>query len=516
MQRAHDTKSLESEKDISHDSNPLDALEALCGATSPKEAFSRLSRWAEDAATLQTSADFVEQQLFSGGFELLRLMLQHHLTLRTEAELPLALILNNEDGTQTRLAHRREHKRQYESIFGTIEINRIGFGVCGVKSIHPIDKELNLPKCRYSHLLQKRAATLSGRGPFSEAVEDLKQTTAANFPKRQIQESVVENAQDFEAFYQERRESIPPPEKTGPILVAGLDCKGVPKRRSSEQKQEQRGKRLTKGQKKSKKKMATVASVHTTQPFVRTPEQVISRLMDKEPSKLEQKRPKAEHRRLWASLHKSKNELFGEVSQELEQRDPERKKVVVCVMDGEKALKIRAVEYLKTAFPGLIMILDIIHVAVYLWKAVYAFFEEGIREAHDWVRMRLLSILEGKVSRVVAGMRSAATKRKLSDKKRKPVDAACNYFLNNKERMHYHKYLSAGLPIGSGCVEGACGHLVKDRMERTGASWDVDGNVAEAVLKMRAIDKSGDFEEYWNFHLSQEKNYNYGRAWQPI
>ena len=104
----------------------------------------------------------------------------------------------------------------------------------------------------------------------------------------------------------------------------------------------------------------------------------------------------------------------------------------------------------------------------------------------------------------------------LEEQGMKPVSAAYSYFSNNLERMEYNKYLKQGLPIGSGCVEGACGHLVKDRMERTGASWNVDGDVAEAVLKIRAIDKSGDFEDYWKFHLTQEKDYNYDRAWLPI
>ena len=513
MQRAHDTKSTEVEKENLCDSEPSNALQALEGATSPLEAFSCLAQWSEEAANLQLAADVVEQQLFEGGLELLRLMLQENLASRQQCGAT-AIVEQHEDGDETLLSHRRDHKRRYESMFGTIELQRTGFGARGVESIHPLDETLNLPKRRYSHLLQKRAARLCGRGPFSEALEEVKETTAANVPKRQAQEIVIEASQDFDAFYQERRQSLPPPEETGEILVTGVDCKGVARRRTSEEMEERRGKRLGKGDKKSKKKMATVASVHTTQSFVRTPEQVVSRLMDKEPQEVEQKRPEAEHRRLWASLHKSKDEMFEEVVQELEQRDPLHEKRAVCVMDGERALKIRAVEYLQEAFPDLLLILDIIHVSEYLWKAVYVFLEEGSREAHNWVRERLLAILEGKVSHVVAGMRGMATKRGLSDKEREPVDGACNYFLKNKERMQYHEYLAAGLPIGSGCVEGACGHLVKDRMERTGASWDVDGDVAESVLKIRAIDKSGDFEEYWDFHLSQEKAYNYDRVWE--
>lgn len=506
------TKSSPSEK-VSFDE--LDALQAISGAKDPEQAFSRLSDWSQNVASLQTSAAVVEDQLFRGGFELLRLMLQHHFDLRAEALQPLALVEQQKSGKPKRLSHRRKQQRQYESVFGPVLLERTGFGAAGNKSIHPLDEELNLPKRRYSHPLQRRAAKLCSRGPFDEAVEQIKETTAANFPKRQLQQVLVEAAQDFEAFYEERRPKSPKSEETGQLLVVGVDCKGVPKRRTSQEAQELRGKRRGKGEKKSKKKMATVASVHTTQPFVRTPEQVLSRLMDQEPVELEEKRPKAEQKRVWASLHKSKDEVFAEVTEEMELRDPKKEKVAVCVMDGEKALKKRAGEYLNTAFPGLVVILDIIHVIEYLWKAAYAFFEEGSEQAREWVRECLLSILRGGVAQVLKKMRKMAREAGLSGAEKNPVSAACTYFVNNKERMSYDKYLKRGLPIGSGCVEGACGHLVKDRMERTGASWDVNGKVAEAVLKIRAIDKSGDFDEFWKFHLTQEKGYNYDREWRP-
>ncbi len=55
-----------------------------------------------------------------------------------------------------------------------------------------------------------------------------------------------------------------------------------------------------------------------------------------------------------------------------------------------------------------------------------------------------------------------------------------------------------------GPIEGACRHLVKDRMDITGARWGLDG--AEAILKLRAITTNGDFDEYWRYHLAQEQH----------
>ncbi len=57
-------------------------------------------------------------------------------------------------------------------------------------------------------------------------------------------------------------------------------------------------------------------------------------------------------------------------------------------------------------------------------------------------------------------------------------------------------------PIATGVIEGACRHLICDRMDITGARWRLDR--AEAVLKIRALRSSGDFESYWQFHKLQE------------
>jgi hypothetical protein len=51
-------------------------------------------------------------------------------------------------------------------------------------------------------------------------------------------------------------------------------------------------------------------------------------------------------------------------------------------------------------------------------------------------------------------------------------------------------------------IKGACRHLVKDRMELTGARWRLAG--AEAVLRLRSLRASQDFDAYWEFHLAQE------------
>jgi len=155
----------------------------------------------------------------------------------------------------------------------------------------------------------------------------------------------------------------------------------------------------------------------------------------------------------------------------------------------------------------LTIVLDLIHALEYLWSAAYCFHADGTKEAEAWVTQRLTALLEGKVSDVTAGICRSATLRGLSAQARKPVDACARYFLNHKQYMRYDEYLAAGLPIASGVIEGACRHLVKDRMDLTGARWSLSG--AEAVLRVRALRSSGDFDAYWWFHLENERYRNH-------
>ena len=73
--------------------------------------------------------------------------------------------------------------------------------------------------------------------------------------------------------------------------------------------------------------------------------------------------------------------------------------------------------------------------------------------------------------------------------------------------LGYRDALRDDLPIATGVIEGACRFVVKDRMDRTGARWSLTG--AEAVLRLRAIRASKDFDAYWAFHLEQDKVRNH-------
>lgn len=96
-----------------------------------------------------------------------------------------------------------------------------------------------------------------------------------------------------------------------------------------------------------------------------------------------------------------------------------------------------------------------------------------------------LQILHGNASEVARGMRQSATKRGLTTEQRKAIDSCAGCLIKYKKMLRYDQYLSQGLPIATGVIEGACRSLVKDRMDVTGARWTLPG--AEAVLKARSL-----------------------------
>ncbi|MHC5863338.1 ISKra4 family transposase, partial [Nostoc sp.] len=187
--------------------------------------------------------------------------------------------------------------------------------------------------------------------------------------------------------------------------------------------------------------------------------------------------------------------------------DPNRQKRFCALVDGNKQQLSLLKKFALQHHLNFTIVLDIIHVIEYLWKAAFAFYSDTSKQAETWVSKRLQLILEGKSSSVAAGMRRSATLRQLTTEERKPVDNCARYLLNNANYLKYDDYLKAGLPIATGVIEGACRHLIKDRMDITGARWSLAG--AEAVLRLRSLYISGDWHEYWRFHLQQEHKRNH-------
>jgi hypothetical protein len=471
---------------------PPPAISTANVARQARQQFAHLEEWLSSPHTLQLPLHQVECQQEHKGRELQRLLLQTHIQQRGHGEVGPALCIHQATGPVL-YTHRRLGTRSLKTIFGEVQITRLGYSRHGAHSLYPLDEALQLPARSFSYPLQKRLIKAAVQGPFQESIDAIAEITGVLVPKRSLEELLPEAAQDFDAFYLER---VPEPE-AGLILVGAVDGKGIPMLKPGGA---QRTARLTKGQKANRKRMATVAAVFSRAPWVRSPEQVVESLFrtTSAPPAGAPPPPRSENKRVWASLVKGKAAVIAEAAQEMQRRDPERHKTWVALTDGERALQMLVEQTLEVT-----LILDLLHVLEKLWKAAYVFDAEGSPEAELWVRQRSLRILRGEVSQVVKGLRQSVTKRKLYGAKGKTLSGVAAYLHRNRARMRYGEYLAQGLPIASGPVEGACKNLIKDRMERSGMRWTEA--MAEAIVKLRAIYLSGHFDSYWSFHIEKDQ-----------
>jgi len=172
-------------------------------------------------------------------------------------------------------------------------------------------------------------------------------------------------------------------------------------------------------------------------------------------------------------------------------------------MDGQHSLWSDANTFLSDVDrANEIDILDLLPVAGYMGKAAKELCR-GPAEQDSFLRDSVLRILLGEVHAVIRGVRRMESLQKLAKDKRTEVDKACQHFETHAERMKYHEYLAAGLPIATGVIEGACRHLVKDRLERTGMRSSAAG--AQGLLNLRAVKASNLWDDFQTqFHSTRK------------
>jgi hypothetical protein len=463
----------------------------------------------ERAAASGDAVHEVEETAWFGLIEVGREMIVAYIK-QQEEELPRPKVIEQDGKKLRRLPKRRT--RQYVSAFGPTPFRRDVYATRETQrqEVVPLDAKLGMPEGNMSYLLQK----WSGTKCVKESYEQSRTTLLEIFgfaPSVNCLEDMVARAADHADVYFDEQEPIDPTTEEE-ILVATSDCKGVPMRRIDAPRTKRvddvprpKRKRLKKGEKHGQKRMACVGGVYSVSPFRRTAEEVLDEILRKEK---QQQRPKPKNKRLRAVLTRDvdgknvngKDVVFDWLAEEVRQRDSQESRTIVAIMDGET--KLRDLQELKLG--RAVGILDIWHVTEYLWKLAYCFHSEDSDEAEAFVETYLRKLLEGRVRRVIGGIRQMATKRRLSKKRREKVQQYLNYFANRCDHMKYDAYLAAGYPIGSGVVEGACRHLVKDRMEQTGMRWRIEG--AQAILSLRAIYVNDDWNHFHSARIQAEQH----------
>lgn len=425
-------------------------------------------------------------------------------------------VLELEDGTILKKEERLLY-RNYFSVFGKLAVPRTCYRINGREGVMPLDAQANLPERSYSYLLQEWMNLLSVLDSFGDASVTLNKILKSGISPSRFEVVNRESANSYDEFYQNKEP--PTPDSEGEIQVIGFDGKGVPVIKSEAAKLKAR---LGKGEKRQKKKEAIVGVSYTTDPKVRTPEEVAENLVYPEEAKKKREAAKeqgvsspqirAKNIRRIASLERPKRNVMEEIIGDAKSRDPDKQRPLVAVMDGALCLWTLLASLLGGV--NWVGILDIIHVAEYLWKVGNALHGEKTPEAKKWVYEHLLAILQGRAGRVIGGLKQILSKRKLKSGQRKALRETISYFENHRNWMHYDEYLAAGYPIGSGVVESTCGHTVKKRMEGTGRRWSIKG--AESSLLLRSVYTSEDWDAYWEAHRRLERERLYGTTSETL
>jgi len=403
------------------------------------------------------------------------------------------------------------HRRPYQSVFGPFELDRVVYGTRESQQIEfvPLDARLGLPAGRFSYLLQDWDQALVVENPYQQVnhvlsrILGLEQSVAS---LEQMTHTLATAVDDFRAA------QPPAPLAEAPqVIVLSGDGKGVPIRKPATAPPIQAHDHQ-RGPKPDRKKMALIGAVYQIDSYPRTPHQVVEALFHDPavtvPVRATGPRPVPQHKRLRASLNRlegttpvrAADEIFPWLVAEAQPRDPEQQRPWVVLMDGQPALW-EAVDQVLGNTPR-VEILDLLQATSYLWQAVHLFHPVGSDLAMRLMKLLVLGLLSGVGAALIPWLTDQAESIGLSAAQRERLEQISQYFHHNRERLHYDQYLAAGYPIASGVIEGACRHVIKDRLERTGMHWTVPG--AQALLQLRCVALNGDWEAFMKHYIDQE------------
>jgi len=403
------------------------------------------------------------------------------------------------DGTV--LAYHDQRLTSYFSVFGKLRFPRHYFTAPGQPGSCPLDAALSLPEHCYSDLLREWTGYDATDGAYRETASTIERILGLDLSIQALEINVREDAHDLASFYSQPR-SATAPGLTGTILVVQADGKGVPIVQVLAAEQPLR---LGKGQKRTNKKEAIVTSLYTIAPYVRTPQDVRAALLQEQRRVDHPSRPSPVQKETRASLA-GKAAAMQTLVQRAAQRDNRQILARVALTDGAESLQ----QHMLTSFPDYTLILDIIHASEYLWDTATALLGETNPARTTWVAAKLDLVLAGQTDTVIVQLRQDLARPTWTETQRKAIERTIGYYERNQAYMRYEHYLAQGWPIGTGVVEGACGHLVKDRMEQASLRWTLSG--AQAILDLRAVRLNNDWDAYWQFHRQQQHERLYGTA----
>jgi hypothetical protein len=417
----------------------------------------------------------------------------------TRAAVRPAGMVTSADGT--RLTDHDQRPTTDYAVFGKVRLWRPYVTAWGQAGRCPLDAELSLPARCYSDLRREWAAYGATDEAYRESRTGLERILGLPLSLQAFETGGAEAGQDVANFSAQPAEPTALP-TVGTILVVQADGKGVPMVQPPTQRPPVR---LGKGQKRTKKKEAVVTGLYTMAPDPRTPQEVVAALWQDPEGRAPGARPLPVGKELRATLE-GKAVAMARLEERAAPRDGPYIQARVALTDGAEALQ----QQLLARVPKHTLVLDIIHATEYLWDAAHALLGDTHPHRTAWVRSYLEPLVAGQTEAVLTALEAEAHDPMCTAAQRHAVRRTVGYYRRNRPYMHDDEYLARGWPIGTGVIEGACRHLVKDRMEQSGMRWTKAG--AQAVLDLRAVRLNGQWEAYWQIHRHQQHRRLYGTS----
>ena len=157
----------------------------------------------------------------------------------------------------------------------------------------------------------------------------------------------------------------------------------------------------------------------------------------------------------------------------------------VVLSDGAHWIRRVAQE----CFPQRTQILDWYHLAEHVHAAARVIYGSDESTAAAFAKTQLDLLDQGLVSCALDALRfvEKSVRRKPA---REALESLRSYLSDNSDRVDYPAYRYQHLPIGSGCVESAIGHVLQQRMKRAGMHWQSRG--ADSMIALRSLFRSFD------------------------
>jgi hypothetical protein len=421
------------------DAGALDERSAVGGFASSREQFDAIVGWMEGVESDGLEHSELKERLQSDGRELLRRLLQDKLELRAVRERRLDEVVDA--AGVVRGAVESGHQRPLQSVFGEVRVKRLAYRRRGEENLYVADGALNLPEEKHSHGLRRLVALDVPRGSCDDATETIRRITAAQIGKRQVEELALRAAVDFEAFYEQRERGAV---EEGDALVLSCDGKGVVMRaealrpqtkRQAESSENKLQTRLSRGEKRGRKRIAEVAAVYEVTPQVRTAADILP--ATEQERETARAGPEANNKWLSASVTDDAVKVIARMFEEADRRDPEHQRSWVALVDGNRHQIDRIKKEAKKRGVAVTITVDFVHVMEYLWASAWCFFKEGDPAAERWVAEKLRAVLAGNASTVAAAIRRKATRLGLDQAARKNADRAAAYLLAKRPYLDY-------------------------------------------------------------------------------